>query len=108
MTWHCYRCGLGLESNMFGREGSCPGCGADTRCCRNCAFDDPACGTQCQEVQAEAIHEREDANFCDFFRPRKGLWTPDKNARPAGRSVRSAFDALFRKPVGDGKNQSCD
>lgn len=104
MSLHCHRCGRELERNVFGRDDGCPGCGADTRCCRNCEFDDPACGTQCQETQAEAISDREYSNFCDFFKPRAWKQAPVMKPRLDGNVGQSAFDALFRKPGRDKKN----
>jgi hypothetical protein len=98
MTGHCHRCGAELEGNLFSRGERCPGCGADTRCCRNCVFDDPACGTQCLETQAEPVREREDANFCDFFRPRLGGKPAPSRARADEPKAKASFDALFRKP----------
>ena len=93
----CHRCGGEIADNLFGRSDRCPGCGSDTRCCRNCKFDDPACGTQCRETQAEPVRERENANFCDFFRPGRGGGAA---ARSSGRdsASRASFDSLFRKP----------
>lgn len=95
MTTACHRCGRELEDNAFGRQDRCPGCESDTRCCRNCAFEEPGYRSECRETQAEPIHDFESSNSCDYFRPRRGpARTP---ARPQGPKSRSAFDALFRK-----------
>jgi hypothetical protein len=95
MTGSCYKCGRVLERNAFQRGDRCPGCGADTRCCRNCDFEEPGYRSECRETQAEPVSERENANACDYFRPRQG---PPK-ARPGagGSGGKAAFDALFGK-----------
>ena len=93
---HCHRCGVTVADNAFGRSDRCPGCGADTRCCRNCVFEEPSYRAECRETQAEPVSDRESANYCDYFRPRRGP-APEgaRTQRPGGQS---AFDALFRKP----------
>ena len=82
---------------MFGRGDRCPGCEADTRCCRNCEFDDPAFGTQCRETHAEPVSDRERANFCDFFQPRRRGDKPGKASVSQRVKNTSAFDDLFKK-----------
>ena len=95
---YCHRCGTELEKSMFGRGDRCPGCEGDTRCCRNCEFDDPSFGTQCRETHAEPVSEREKANFCDYFQARKHPERPAKGPDPKRATRKSAFDDLFKKP----------
>jgi hypothetical protein len=95
-TAHCHKCGTKLEKNQFSRSDRCPGCESDTRCCRNCEFDDPSYGTQCRETHAEPVGDRERANFCDYFSPRRAENAPKTGTKPKP-SNKSAFDDLFKK-----------
>jgi hypothetical protein len=95
MSTPCYQCSGDLSDNAFGRSERCPACGADTRCCRNCAFEEPSYRSECRETQAEPVRDRERANYCDYFRPHKG--PARANLRSGGTGARTAFDTLFRK-----------
>ena len=73
--------------------GVCPRCSAFLHCCRNCDFYAPGLANDCREPRAEHVVDKEQANFCDWFRPAP---TP----RPAATSAsgaRAALDALFAK-----------
>ena len=94
MSASCYHCGGALPDNAFGRSERCPACGADTRCCRNCFFEEPSYRSECRETQAEPVRDRERANYCDYFRPRKGPARADPQSGTPG--TRAAFDTLFR------------
>ncbi|HAM34356.1 MAG TPA: hypothetical protein DEB40_09080 [Elusimicrobia bacterium] len=97
MSPRCYSCGSELASNAFGRGGHCPGCGADTRCCRNCVFEEPTYRAQCRETQAEPVRDPESANYCDYFRPNSDAGPVRRTPRPQS-AVKDSWDALFRKP----------
>ncbi|MBI5240071.1 MAG: hypothetical protein HY926_06335 [Elusimicrobia bacterium] len=94
MTCSCWKCGGVLERNAFQRGDRCS-CGADTRCCRNCDFEEPGYRSECRETQAEPVSDREAANACDFFRPRQGPPRGERPAKDAG--GKAAFDSLFKK-----------
>ncbi len=63
----CWHCGQDLEGHEFGRETLCLGCGKPTRVCRNCRWYAPSRAQQCSEPMAEAVTNKERANFCGFF-----------------------------------------
>ena len=67
----CFRCGtsLGALSLPFGRRDGCPACGVHLHVCKMCRFYDPAVPKQCLEDDAEAVHEKEKVNFCDWYEP---------------------------------------
>ena len=91
----CHQCHTGLESRgAVGRRDACPSCGADIRCCRNCAHFDAAYHNQCRETQAERQVDKERGNFCDFFRL-AGVKVPSQLGGVG--TVRRDLDALFRK-----------
>jgi hypothetical protein len=91
---HCHGCGKALEIKLpVGRKDACPSCGADLRCCLNCAHHAPGSYNDCREPQAERVLEKGRSNFCDHFRFRDGAPGP---ARPGAGSARSRLDDLFK------------
>ncbi len=92
VTVSCHRCGRETSEERIAARAVCAGCGAWLHCCRNCDFFAPGRANDCREPRAERIVEREQANFCDWFRP---ATAPDAPADT--RSARAALDALFAK-----------
>jgi hypothetical protein len=92
----CFACGTPIElasGERVAMRDSCPRCSADLHVCRNCAHHDPGAYNQCREPQAERVSDRERANRCDWFAPRRDEQAPADRAAAA----RSALDALFKK-----------
>jgi hypothetical protein len=92
----CHRCGVAAGADPVGRREVCAGCGAWLHCCRNCDFFAPGAHHDCREPVAEVVVVKEDANFCDWFRPR-----PDDGAQRASDpavEARARLERLFRKP----------
>ena len=81
----------------MGRRESCPNCSADLHCCLNCDFYDAHVHNQCRETQAEWVRYKEEANYCDYFRP---LLAEGRGARGKASSsadeTRKKFDNLFK------------
>jgi hypothetical protein len=91
----CWKCGASLaaEPLPLARVSECPSCNADLHVCRLCEFYDTAVAKSCREPVADEVHNKERANFCDYFQPRPDAWTaPD--AQPA-QAARNALDTLF-------------
>jgi len=89
----CYRCGTPFDSERVPVRGVCSRCATFLHCCRNCDFYGPGIANDCREPRAERVVDKEQGNFCDWFRPAP---TP----RPAATSAsgaRAALDALFAK-----------
>ena len=92
----CYRCRKELSiSDRVGRTETCPSCGSDLKCCRNCAFYDAGAYNQCREPQAERVLEKERSNVCDYFLFRDPY--RERNGPDGKRDPRSRLDALFKK-----------
>ncbi|HPC74045.1 MAG TPA: hypothetical protein P5551_08330 [Syntrophales bacterium] len=92
----CYGCQRELTvADRIGRAETCPSCGADLKCCRNCAFHDERAYNQCREPQAERVLEKERSNFCDYFTFRDSAG--DRPGRVGTKDPRSRLDALFKK-----------
>ncbi len=92
----CHRCEKELIiEDRVGRAETCPSCGTDLKCCRNCAFYDAGSYNQCREPQADRVIEKDRSNFCDYFLFRdssRSKPAPDKKLDP-----KSKLDSLFKK-----------
>lgn len=87
----CYSCGAQLDfSPPVGRSAECPSCRKPVRACRNCVHYEVGRQWDCREHIPEPVHDKEAANFCEWFRL-------GGNASRGGRDAtgRDAFDSLF-------------
>ena len=75
------------------RSDTCPHCGNDLRCCKQCRFYDPRAYNECKEVMAERVVDKGRANFCEFFIP-GGTSQKIVNRK---QDARDALEALFKK-----------
>ena len=90
----CFSCGQVLSfSESVGRRDECSKCGADVHSCKNCIFFDLNSYNECREPTADAVREKERANFCEFFQARSGSTAVvDQQA-----AMHAAAEALFKK-----------
>ena len=95
----CHSCGVELPADLpIFRETECPSCSKSLKVCLNCTFYERGAQWDCRETIAEPVHEKDRANFCDYFRLRSG---PPPGGDAAGaerrreRQARSDFDKLF-------------
>jgi hypothetical protein len=67
----CYRCGVELTALTppLSRRDTCPSCRVDLRVCLMCTSFEPSAIRQCTEDDAEDVHDKTRANFCDYFSP---------------------------------------
>jgi hypothetical protein len=91
----CYNCGRQIELRQrIGFRELCPGCDRSVHVCLNCDFYDPTFNNQCREPQTERVVDKDRANFCEYFAPRKatesGRFSPPNH-------VRAKLEALFKK-----------
>lgn len=91
----CWRCGGSLAALTLPlrRLEECPACRAELHVCRLCAFYDPYVAKKCREDDAEEVKAKEQANFCDYFRPRPGAF--DSVAAQAEQRAKDQLAALF-------------
>lgn len=93
----CQVCNQTVEvKGLLGRRDACPNCGADLHACQQCQFHDLHASNQCREAQAERVGNKEQANFCDFFR----LSRAEGGHAAAGNAAdeaRRKLEALFGK-----------
>ena len=80
-------------TGRVGRLDSCSFCGRDLHCCYQCHFYDVDAHHECREPQADFVKEKDQANFCDWFRfePRIKVKVADKEAQKA------RLESLFKK-----------
>lgn len=91
---NCWHCGASLSGILqpMGRREECPQCASSLHVCHMCTFFDLASGGNCREPMADAVRDREKANFCDYFRPKAGLSAHDD---PEAELARAKLNALF-------------
>jgi hypothetical protein len=58
-----------------------------------CEFYDPSVAEKCREDDADEVKNKENANFCDYFRPITGLYDPALHL--GERNAREQLDAMF-------------
>ena len=93
---HCHACGAELPRDLpIFRETECPRCSKPLKVCLNCTFYERGLQWDCRESIAEPVHDKERANFCDYFRLREGLAAPGGLVQERAEQARDAFDSLF-------------
>ena len=93
----CWKCGASLAelSLPLLRLDECPKCSAQLHVCRMCVEYDTRVAKHCREPTAEEVRAKDQANFCDHYKPRSAAYTaPDQAAIDI---ARSALDVLFGK-----------
>ena len=89
----CYQCQNEIElSERVGRKDTCPFCGADLHCCRNCKFYDESAHNQCKEPNSDWVSDRERSNFCDYF-----SFADKAKETPEADIARVRAEALFKR-----------
>ena len=91
----CWKCGAALAALTLPlrRLDECPRCRAQLHACRMCIEYDTTVATHCHEPTAEEVRNKEQANFCDFFKPRPGAYAAPNTAE-VDRS-RAELERLF-------------
>jgi hypothetical protein len=93
----CWHCGASLSalSLPLRRLDVCKTCNVELHVCKMCVEYDTSKAKHCREPTAEEVRKKEEANFCDFFKPKVGAYIP-KDVGEVARA-KSALDDLFRK-----------
>jgi hypothetical protein len=84
-------------ADRIGVRETCERCGGWVHCCRNCELYAPGLSNDCREPGAERVVDKEQGNFCDFFRLAGFVRSPE---RTAPGDARAQLEALFRKKSG--------
>ena len=93
----CWKCGASLAelSLPLRRLDVCKACNAELHVCKMCVEFDTAYAKHCREPTAEEVRKKDEANFCDHFKPKAGAYVA-KNVAEIDRA-RAALDQLFKK-----------
>ena len=93
----CWRCGASLAalSLPLRRLDVCKACSAELHVCKMCVEYDTSYAKHCKEPIAEEVRKKDEANFCDYFKPKAGAYTAKNEAEIS--KAKSALDDLFRK-----------
>lgn len=91
----CFRCGVSLAtlSLPLSRQDQCPSCSVYLHVCMMCAYFDKNVAKQCREDDAEEVHEKERANFCEWFAPSSNAFDGERAA--ADEKSRESLTSLF-------------
>ncbi|MEZ4461659.1 MAG: hypothetical protein R3E66_18435 [bacterium] len=90
----CWSCHKSLEAgDSISRTQECPHCTVDLHACRMCKFFDDTVSGGCKETQADYVHRKDKANFCEYFKP--GTHGPADTSKAD--EARARLEALFKK-----------
>lgn len=95
----CWKCGYALGPSDFARADTCHQCGKATRVCKNCEWYDRNYNNECKENQADRVVDKEQSNFCDYFKPNPNAAGPSQAATSRD-AMKAAAEALFKKSGG--------
>ena len=91
----CWNCGTSIEDvpRPISRHANCSQCFEVLHCCRLCRHYAPGRPDDCDEDRAEPPTNKENANFCEYFKP---CSTAFKTGNRIPQSLATEkFDALF-------------
>ena len=90
----CWNCGGSLADipRPISRHANCSTCFEVLHCCRMCRHYEPDKRPYCSHDRAEPPVVKENANFCDYFRPANRFVAADAERSD---KARSDLDALF-------------
>ena len=93
----CWRCGASLAelSLPLRRLDVCKACNAELHVCKMCVEYDTSYAKHCKEPTAEEVRKKDEANFCDHFKPKAGAYVAKDGAEIA--RAKSALEDLFKK-----------
>ena len=93
----CWRCGASLAelSLPLRRLDACKACNAELHVCRMCVEYDTSHAHHCREPTAEEVRKKDEANFCDHFKPKPGAYVAVDRSEVD--RAKSALDDLFKK-----------
>lgn len=91
----CWKCGAPLPAMKlpWSRRATCGGCSAELHVCRLCSHYSPRISDQCDEPRAEHPRMKDQANFCDYFKPRPQAYAQRDQAK--AQTAKAKLAALF-------------
>jgi hypothetical protein len=76
------------------RRDICKQCNADLHACKLCEFYDLSKAKHCREPIAEEVSDKQRANFCDYFKPKEGVYSSQQTSE--AEKAKAQLDALFK------------
>ncbi|MCQ2591940.1 MAG: hypothetical protein MJ188_04080 [Treponema sp.] len=101
----CWKCKAEIGDLDVFRTSECPVCHCDLHCCKGCRFYSASSHFECKENIMEPVHEKEKANFCDFFSCNKVGGEEADNSLMKNAAF-SAASALFGEEIKTTGNDS--
>ena len=91
----CWNCGQSLAEipRPISRHEQCPQCFEALHCCRLCRHYRTDSSSHCDEERAEPPVIKENANFCDWFRPDPGAFSGKRVEKSS--AAADKLNALF-------------
>lgn len=91
----CWNCGHLLKDvpQPISRHANCANCFEVLRCCRMCLHYRDLDHIKCAEDRADPPVIKENANFCEFFKPARNAF--DAKTKETSEVAKSRLDALF-------------
>lgn len=91
----CWNCGASLAEvpRPISRHEQCPKCFEALHCCRLCRHYRKDLTAECDEDRADPPVVKENANFCDWFRPSSRAFSGGRPSQAA--AAQDRLNALF-------------
>src|ERR1700731_3095848 len=93
--WGRWGRSLSARSRPLRRLDFCKASNAELHVCKLCVEYDVSYAKHCKEPTAEEVRKKDEANFCDHFKPKAGAYVAKDTAELA--RSKSALDDLFKK-----------
>jgi hypothetical protein len=95
MALVCWNCGASLEAIPLpiSRHAHCQSCFEPAHSCRMCQFYAESIPGQCEDERADPPTQKENANFCEYFKPRPDAYSNQRGV--AADSARARLETLF-------------
>jgi hypothetical protein len=95
MALVCWNCGASLESIPLpvSRHAHCQSCFEPVHSCRMCRFYAESRPGQCDDERADPPTQKENANFCEYFKPRFNAYSNQRGI--AADSAKARLESLF-------------
>ena len=107
ITLPCWNCGQILTDIPLpiSRHTNCDNCYEMLHCCRMCVHLDPSKQGHCADDRADPPSNKENANFCEYFKPDRNAYSPSSShlQEHAQNQLNAIFDDRSNPPKESGE-----